>query len=172
MKRLITILSLGSIILITQVACDGPGAPNAGGNSATSTTPSETLRTPIPLPPTPVITPGAGPLRTVTPDPSGATPNLGILWYPSSAKVIQGQAYIFSIYTHCGLDQHVDFDGSFWIAAEPAYREWGNAPPGIGNPGQMGTMTLLDADHARFEFDGGSFDFIRHDAPKAFRGCY
>lgn len=172
MKRLITILGLGCITIITQVACDGLVTPNTGGSSATPTIPSQTLRTPIPLPPTRVITPGAGPNRTVTPGPSGATANLGMLWYPTSAKVMQGQYYIFGIYTHCGLDQQVDFDGSFWDAAEPAYREWGNAPPGIGDFGQMGTMILLDADHARFEFEGGSFDFIRHVGSKAIRVCY
>lgn len=172
MKRLASIVGLAAFVLITQVACDGPSAAKGVGSEATSTIPPDTLRTPIPLPPTPVITPGAGPMRTVTPDPSGAAPNSGMLSYPTSAKVVQGQVYIFSLYTHCGIDQYVDFDGSFWDAAEPEYRKFGNAPSGVGDPGQMGTMTLLDADRARFEVDGRSFDFIRHDGPKVIRVCY
>ena len=172
MERLATIFGVYTLVLVSLFACDSPSGPQGEGPITTSTIPSETLRTPIPLPPTHVITPGAGPMRTVTPDPSGAIPNPGMLWYPMSAKVVQGQAYIYSLYTHCGLDQRVDFDGSFWDAAEPEYRKWGNAPPGIGDPGHIGTMTLLDAGHARFEFDGGSFDFIRHIGPKVIPGCY
>lgn len=172
MKRPITVLSIGFMILVTQAACDGPGNPTAGDSGTTATIPSDRLRTPIPLPPSPVVSPDSGRMRTATPDPSGATASPGILSYPMSAKVIQGQAYIFSLYTHCGIDQYVDFDGSFWDAADSAYRETGNAPQGVGNPGQSGIMTLLDADHARFEFDGGSFDFIRHMGPKAPLGCY
>jgi hypothetical protein len=171
-ERLATIFGIYTLVLVSLIACDSPIGPHGGGPLATSTIPPETLRTPIPLPPTRVVTPDTGPLYTVTPRPSEAADNLGVLWHPTSGKIVQGQAYIFSLYTHCGLDQYVDFDGSFWEAAEPAYRVWGNAPPGVGNPGQLGTITLLDVDHARFEFDGGSFDFIRHIGPKVTSGCY
>lgn len=123
-------------------------------------------RTPLPLPPT----------RTAdsqpTPDESDTSPELGVLTEPVSGKVQLGQAYIFAIYTHCGLDQRVDFDGSFWIAADPSLREFGNAPAGVGNPVQSGVMTLIDTNLARFEYDGGQFDFIRHEGPKRIRGCY
>ena len=82
-----------------------------------------------------------------------------------------GKAYPFQLYTHCGVEYAVDFDGAFWDLADPAWQSRsGNPPSGIGNPYQGGTMTLLDPDHARFAFSGGSIAFIRHIGPKLVPG--
>jgi hypothetical protein len=89
--------------------------------------------------------------------------------------VKQGQAYHFTLYTHCGLDGSVDFDGSFWdVSASPITGSGGNGRPRFDNPHQKGVMTLLDASHARFEYFYEGFrtiDFVRHVGPKHLMGC-
>jgi hypothetical protein len=99
----------------------------------------------------------------------------GMWQWPRSGRAAIGQAYDFALYTHCGInDAPVDFDGSFWDAVyTPAsVVEVANPPPGMGNPGQSGTMTLLDTDHARFTFTGGAVDFTRHSGRKLIAVCY
>jgi hypothetical protein len=46
----------------------------------------------------------------------------------------------------------------------------GNPPRRIGNPFQDGTMTLIDADHARFDFQGGQICYRRHQGAKVVPG--
>lgn len=99
-------------------------------------------------------------------------PEKNSLMYPKSPRVEKGKPYAISIYTHCGIDTYLDFDGSFWDALEPAHRNAANPPPGVGNPGQNGNMTLIDDNHARFEFGTRVFYFHRHIGPKMARGCY
>jgi hypothetical protein len=84
---------------------------------------------------------------------------------PQSARVERGKAYPFVLFTHCGVDNYTDFDGSFWDALQKNY-----APASLGNPAQRGTMTLTEDDHAMFEFDGGSILFARHLGPKVLAG--
>ena len=114
---------------------------------------------------TPVVT---GTVRAATPAPGtrvpadtrrpGATPT-PIVLQPKSARVVLGKAYPFQLYTHCGFDFSVDFDGSFWDAT-------GTRPSAIGNPIQKGMMTLVDARHARFGYDKGSINYTRHTGVK------
>ena len=61
---------------------------------------------------------------------------------PQSVHVERGKAYPFVLFTHCGVDEYVDFDGSFWDLLEKKY-----APGSLGNPSQRGTMTLTEDGH-------------------------
>ncbi len=108
-------------------------------------------------------------------------PTQGLRLQPRSAYVVAGRAYPFRLYTHCGIDFSTDFDHAFWDVADAGWRgSNGNPPSGIGNPFQIGTMTLVDRDHARFEIAssdnttpssrGGSIRFIRHQGPKIVPG--
>jgi hypothetical protein len=78
-----------------------------------------------------------------------------LLLQPHSPRVVPGRAYPFRLYTHCGVHFSVDFDHSFWDLTD---RRWADRPDGtgphagLGNPFQPGTMTLIDAGHARFDF--------------------
>ncbi len=105
----------------------------------------------------------------------------GLQLQPHSAYVAAGHAYPFRLYTHCGIDFATDFDHAFWDVADAAWRgSNGNPPSGIGNPFQMGTMTLVDRGHARFDIAdsgstvssarGGSIRFVRHRGPKIVPG--
>ena len=79
--------------------------------------------------------------------------------FPASAEVEQGVEYSFDL-DHCGVDDFIDFDGSFW---DPLA-----LPPGnwVANSDQ-GTMTLLGPDRARYDsFKEGSVTFERHDGPR------
>jgi hypothetical protein len=55
------------------------------------------------------------PLPTWTPAApgSGAPVSGGLELNPRSARAQLGVAYPFQLYTHCGVDFSVDFDGSF-----------------------------------------------------------
>ncbi|HKP51797.1 MAG TPA: hypothetical protein VJ183_04005 [Chloroflexia bacterium] len=191
------IISLTCFLLLISTACDSDlqppptQIPLASPTLVASLQPSATprlspgLKTPIPLPPTAEVAWRDMLLPTWTPDSPGATPVRGMLLRPNSARVQQGQAYEFGIFTHCGVDHSVDFDGSFWDLANGP--DDGNAPIYVGNPGQKGIMTLVDPNHARFDYSfegrrfisgqlvpthGGSIDFVRHAGPKHIMPCY
>ena len=87
--------------------------------------------------------------------------------HPTSADVAVGQALPFKIYTHCGIDFRLDFDGSFWQAyTHDAYA------PAYGFI--HGTMTLLTEEVAVFRYKAQSVPsvyFVRNDSPKPERGC-
>lgn len=85
---------------------------------------------------------------------------------PRSSPAELGKAYPYKLYTHCGVDLAVDFDGSFWQLSHPV-----EVPESLGDPSQEGTMTLIDSDSARFDFAGGSLYFIRHQGPKHIPPC-
>src|SRR5215203_2933873 len=84
---------------------------------------------------------------------------------PQGPPAEMNQPYPFTLFTHCGVDFHTDFDASFWDAADKT-----NRPQSLGNPAQRGTMTLVDETHARFDFEGGSVFFTRHHGPKVLPG--
>lgn len=95
----------------------------------------------------------------------------GVELRPHSARVQPGTTVAFRLATHCGVDFATDFDGSFWDVADPAWATRGGNPPHtIGNPVQDGTMTLVDANHARFDFPGGRIEYTRHQGPKIVPG--
>ncbi len=80
----------------------------------------------------------------------------GLQIEPHSSYVAVRRTYPFRLYTHCGVGFAVDFDHRFWDVADTAWRgSYGTSPLGIGNPFQTGTMTLIDRDHARFDFSSG-----------------
>ena len=88
--------------------------------------------------------------------------------HPTSTEVAIGQRLPFKIYTHCGFDFRVDFDGSFW----QAYTHEAYAPVyGFVH----GTMTLLTEEVAVFRFPTqgapSSVYFVRNDTPKPERDC-
>ena len=106
------------------------------------------------------------PIATWTPiSPAEAEQNPDVR-EPLSPSAELGKAYPFKLYTHCGADLAVDFDGSFWQLSNPT-----EVPQSLGDPSQEGTMTLIDPDHARFDFEGGSLWFIRHQGPKYILPC-
>jgi hypothetical protein len=85
---------------------------------------------------------------------------------PRTPPAELGKAYPYELYTHCGVDLAVDFDGSFWQLSHPT-----EVPKSLGDPSQEGTMTLIAADSARFDFADGSLFFIRHQGPKHILPC-
>jgi hypothetical protein len=128
-------------------------------------TPVRTVAAPLPVPTQPRH-PAPSPLPTWTPDLSGGpSPTPGIVLVPHSPHVDVGQTVPFTLYHHCGIDFEVDFDGSFWDAVHPEPR-----PAGLDDLSQDGTMTLLDPDHARFTWAGGTIDYTRHVGPKVVPG--
>ena len=106
------------------------------------------------------------PIATWTPVPPTEGEQNPEILEPLSLKADFGQAYPFRLFTHCGADYRVDFDGSFWQLSNPS-----EVPASLGDPEQEGTMTLINSDYARFDFEGGSLLFIRHEGPKYVPGC-
>jgi hypothetical protein len=84
--------------------------------------------------------------------------------HPRSADVGVGESRRFELYTHCGIDFRVDFDGSFWQSYNVGQKTR------ITDPFQKGTMTLLTGDVAAFRFGSGdrmaAVFFVRNDSPK------
>jgi hypothetical protein len=86
-----------------------------------------------------------------------------------SGPAEMGVEYKFSLYTHCGLDQGVDFDGSLWDferSGDPADKV-GAPPTRFSNPYDYGTMKLISKDEAEFRSSKGvSVIYRRHAGPK------
>lgn len=81
----------------------------------------------------------------------------GYVLHARSAHVTSGKPYPFRLYTHCGANFAVDFDHSFWDLIDKHWRDrmsTGGREPhaGLDDPFQLGTMTLADRRHARFDF--------------------
>ncbi len=57
-----------------------------------------------------------------SPIPASPTTSRDLIAFPSSGRVEKGVDYEYTLGTHCGLDQGVDFDGSLWDYAGP--RVW------------------------------------------------
>jgi hypothetical protein len=81
----------------------------------------------------------------------------GYVLHSRSPHVTPGRAYPFRLYTHCGAGFAVDFDHSFWDLtdkrwADRVYTHGIEPHAGLNDPFQFGTMTLIDASHARFDF--------------------
>lgn len=119
--------------------------------------------------PPPVVRPLAVPTTSAaiwTPVPAEELQQLRNVAYPDSAPVEMGKFYEFTIYTHCRADFDVDFDGSLWQLNNPEA-----VPAGLDDPFQEGWMILIEENYARFEFEGGSILYIRHDGPQQLPGC-
>jgi hypothetical protein len=65
-----------------------------------------------------------------------------------------GVPYRIELYTHCGIDFWTRFDGSYWDAVNYD-NSTGNPPPGLGNPYDLGTMTLLSEEEAQYVSESG-----------------
>jgi len=106
------------------------------------------------------------PIATWTPVPAAQAEQSLDVRQPLSLHADPGKAYPFQLYTHCGADYAVDFDGSFWQLSNPS-----EVPASLGDPAQDGTMMLINPDYTQFDFAGGSLLFIRHKGPKYLPPC-
>lgn len=148
-----TALPIPSTAIPMRTAVDASASPSA-------TWPSENLFTA-----TPRI------LSTATARPSVLSQPNGIELHSQSMTAIQGTADPFCLDTHCGVDYAGDFDGSFWDLDDPTSGTTnGDRPPVIGNSFQDGTITIVDADHARFDLSGGRIEYQRHQGAKVVPG--
>ena len=144
------------------VGCGATRTTTAMTDTPTTNATGDAARSPIPLlSPTPSAPTIIG---------SAPTPTVGIILTPTSLPAAVGHSYAFHLLTHCGVNYHVDFDQSFWEATIPVWDGSGNPPPNLRNPVQDGTMTLLDTDHARFDYSGGAIPFRRLTGPKVVNG--
>lgn len=91
-----------------------------------------------------------------------------------SGRVESGADYRFTVYTHCGLDGRIEFDGSSWDYAGPGAPDdgSGNPPPGFDNPFDRGTMKLISEDVAEYRSSSGSIvKYRRRDGSKPVDMC-
>ena len=119
---------------------------------------SQSTMTPVPI--------SQLPIATWTPVSAAQTEQSFEVREPLSPQADLGKAYPFQLYTHCGADYAVDFDGSFWQLSNPS-----EVPMSLGNPYQEGEMTLINPEYARFDYAGSSLLFIRHKGPKYAPPC-
>jgi hypothetical protein len=94
------------------------------------------------------LAPPPAPQSMATPAPTVA---------PSGGSVdapVIGVAYPFELFTHCGI-RWADFGGRSWAAVHPTSQPY----PG-GHNTTAGTMTLVSADVARFDYAEGTAEFI------------
>jgi hypothetical protein len=155
---LLGILALGACGQASSTHTKDNRNPSDVPTAVSSLTPPDALPTGAPFLPTLApYTPGP----TLPPIPT-STP---IILQPQSTPVSLGKPYPFRLYTHCGIDFNTDFDGSFWDASDKPYN-----PRSLDSSIQTGAMTLIDTNHARFDWDGGSLDFDRHIGPKILPG--
>ncbi len=97
-----------------------------------------------------------------------------ILAFPVSGKVEEGVDYRYTLSTHCGLDRHIDFDGSLWDFSGPGTVDGGieSAPAGFNNPFDHGTMRLVSDDDAEFRSEQGLIvEYNRREGGKHIEMC-
>jgi hypothetical protein len=71
-----------------------------------------------------------------------------------------GIPYRIELYTHCGIDFWTRFDGNYWDAVDHDNSS-GNPPKGLGNPYDLGTMTLTSSDEAEYRSATGRVFLFR-----------
>jgi hypothetical protein len=151
--------SFAFVLAALLAACTGPTDPTGSPFPAIDGTPR---------PPSVVLPAEALPAPDASPWPWPIRPG-DKQDHPASPDVAIGQARPFKLYTHCGIDFRVDFDESFW----QSYR-FGKSPS-VGDPVQLGTMTLLTDEVAVFRYrsqgNETSIYFVRNDTPRARVGC-
>lgn len=109
---------------------------------------------------------GVAQLATASPR-SEELPNEQVRIWPRSSRVEAGIRYRITVYTHCGLDYLLDFDGSFWDSAQAAPSEaaW-------DDPDDDGVITLDSENEAIYRSSKGfEFRLTRHPGPKAVYLC-
>src|SRR5262245_5887471 len=121
-KLLLPILALG-LLGVALLSCALSGPPGAALPSPTAITLG------APSLPSAVETPPVRPVDLPMPEWTDVPPFVTTSpWTPepwvsptptwleaTSPRVAPGRAYPLQLYTHCGLDWWVDFDGSWWV---------------------------------------------------------
>jgi len=109
-----------------------------------------------------------------SPVPASPASSSELIVFPSSPRVERGVEYRYTLYTHCGLDSKVDFDGSLWDYSGPGPPDdgSGNPPAGFDNPFDHGTMRLTSGDIAEYRSSAGFVaKYRRRDNPKQVQMC-
>jgi hypothetical protein len=70
------------------------------------------------------------------------------------AGLTLGVTYRIELYTHCGIDFWTRFDGSYWDAVGYNNNS-GNPPKRLGNPVDLGTMTLVSENESQYVSESG-----------------
>lgn len=146
------------VVVALLAACTGPPDPGDSSPSPQSTREGS----PVVIPPDafPVPEPSPWPIR----------PGLERA-RPTSSDVAIGQERFLELFTHCGIDFNVDFDGSFW----QLYPDSKTRGLVTSFQSQTGTMTLLSDRVAVFHFEYQdeklAVYFVRNDSPKPLAGC-
>jgi hypothetical protein len=94
--------------------------------------------------------------------------------FPNSGPVERGVDYRYTLGTHCGLNEAVDFDGSLWDFAGPGAPDDGNGNPPLGfdNPFDYGTMRLVSQGVAEYRSSEGTIVvYHRRDGSKQVGMC-
>jgi hypothetical protein len=113
-----------------------------------------------------VTSPVSAPRTTVTASPIPVPHGTKVDHPHSPPSAVVSVPYPFKLYTHCGIDFHVDFDGSFWQLVK------GSVDGPFKNPEDVGGMTLLPSGLAEFQsLSGSSVQFVRYTYPKPFQVC-
>ena len=147
------------VVLVALLgACTGPTDTSVSSDPSVERTPK----------PSPVVLPAEA-LPVPAPSPWAITPE-DRRDRPGSSDIAIGQQRPFQLYTHCGVDFRVDFDGTFWESYAGKTRS-------LGNPVQRGVMTLLSDEVSVFRFESQghqatSIYFVRNDSPKAEGVCF
>ena len=150
------LIGLAAVVLLPGCAGGGEGGDTTEQTSSIDSSSQPSL-TPEPTP-EPVQTPDS---RVSSSPVDGAEAK----FWPTSKPAEIGVTYEFALYTHCGTDHLTDFDGSFWRVTTVEQ-------PTLGDPMDEGTMTLLTADTAEYESNGGGvLRFERITGPKVVPGC-
>lgn len=86
--------------------------------------------------------------------------------WPTSPSVEEGIPYRITVFTHCGLERSLDFDGSFWdVTEQPTF-------PELGGFEDEGVITLESRDEATYRSASGqAFRLARHEGPRAVYPC-
>jgi hypothetical protein len=81
------------------------------------------------------------------------------MFTPSSARVLPGVVYRFTIFTHCGVTPTLfDFDGSYW---DPV----AEVTPTLPEPEDAGTIQLVGPDEAVYTTSEGAVIGLRRAPP-------
>lgn len=109
----------------------------------------------------------AVPLPEPTTEPrSEELPDYRVRVWPNSARVEEDVPYRIDVYTHCGLDHLLDFDGSFWEVTQ------GPEAPELGDPEDEGVITLESEDRAVYRSStGATFELRRLEGPREIYLC-
>lgn len=149
-----TLLIVASATLVVLASCDVTSTPQG-------------VQSPEPTGPQPLPSPTAFDQVAPSPDARGR-----YAVKPVSAPVEVGVPYRFDLFTRCGLDVLVDFNGALWVTVDPAGSYESGPPKGFDSPRDAGVMTLVNQELAEFESSQGkTVRFIRDPGTKKIKAC-